>query len=108
MSAPAGAPPGEGMPPGLPPGISPNVIFEDLHLIPDLAKTHGILMGLVFVVIYPLGSFIIRASRAKNLVWFHVGAQFVGWAIMLGGLAVGVRMAKILDRVRSPGPRIIF
>ena len=99
MSAPTGAPPGEGMPPGLPPGISPNVIFEDLPLIPNLAKAHGILMGLVFVVIFPLGSFIIRSSKSKNLVWFHVAAQIIGWGMMLGGLATGIKMANILDRV---------
>ena len=89
------------MPPGgqLPPGINPNIIFEDLPLVPNLAKTHGILMGLVFVVIYPLGSFIIRASRTRNMVWFHVACQVVGWGMMLAGLAMGIRMGKILDRV---------
>lgn len=101
MSTHTGTPPSEGMPSGgqLPPGMSPNVIFEDLPLVPNLAKSHGILMGLTFVVIFPLGSFIIRASRKRNMVWFHVGCQIVGWGMMLAGLAMGIKVAKILDLV---------
>ncbi|SPO03148.1 uncharacterized protein DNG_05830 [Cephalotrichum gorgonifer] len=94
MSAPPGAPPGGGQ---LPPGISPNAIFEDLHKVPDLAKTHGVLMGLVFVIIFPLGSFIIRLSRKRNMVWFHTTCQIIGWALMLAGLSMGIKLANILD-----------
>lgn len=83
----------------LPPGVSSGVIFEDLPLIPNLAKSHGILMGLVFVIVFPLGSFIIRVSRTKNLVWFHVACQIIGWSMMLGGLATGIKLARILDKV---------
>ena len=101
MSAPPGAASGGGIPPGgqVPPGVNPNVIFEDLHLVPDLAKAHGVLMGLVFVVIFPIGSFVVRASRAKSTVWFHVACQVTGWVMMLAGLAMGIKMGKILDRV---------
>lgn len=104
MSSQTGPSPGGGIPPGgqLPPGINPNIIFEDLPLVPNLAKAHGVLMGLVFVVIFPLGSFIIRASRKRNLVWFHAASQVVGWGMMLGGLAMGIRLGNILDRVTPP------
>lgn len=85
----------------LPPGMSPDVIFEDLSKIPNLAKSHGILMGITFVTIFPLGSFIIRSSRSRNMMWFHTACQVVGWVMMLGGLATGIKMANILDRVRS-------
>lgn len=81
MSAANGnAPAGGGMPPGaqLPPGMSPDVIFEDLPKIPNLAKAHGILMGLAFVVVFPVGSFIIRSSRTRNMIWFHTACQVVG------------------------------
>lgn len=93
---------GGGMPPGaqLPPNMNSNVIFEDLPKIPNLAKAHGILMGLAFVVVFPLGSFIIRSSKTRNMIWFHTACQLVGWGMMLGGLATGIKMGNILDRVR--------
>lgn len=94
MSAPTGGPGGQ-----LPPGVNPKIIFADLPKIPALATSHGTIMGLVFVVILPLGSFLIRASNSKKSVWAHVAFQLVGWILMFGGLATGIKMAKILDRV---------
>lgn len=97
-------PAGGGMPPEaqFPPGMSPDVVFEDLWKVPNLAKAHGTLMGLTFVIVFPLGTFIIRSFRTRNMIWFHSACQVVGWGMMLGGLAMGIKMASILDRVRSP------
>lgn len=85
----------------LPPGMSPDVIFEDLSKVPNLAKAHGILMSLTFLIMFPLGSFIIRSSRTRNMIWFHTAFQVVGWGMMLGGLVMGIKMANILGRVQS-------
>jgi len=78
---------------------NPNIIYEDLPKVPSLAKAHGSLMGLAFVVIFPVGAVLIRVVRTKNAIWIHTTCQFVGWVLMIGGLACGIKMGKILDRV---------
>lgn len=75
------------------------IIYEDLHLLPSFAKAHGILMGIAFVVVYPLGAWIIRLVRSSKSVWIHVAVQILGWGMMLAGFGIGIRMAKILDMV---------
>jgi len=85
-------------PPGL--SLNPNIIYEDLPKVPSLATAHGTLMGLAFVVILPLGAVLIRVVRSRVSVWIHAACQLVGLALTIAGLAMGIRMAKILDRVR--------
>ncbi|PKS13191.1 hypothetical protein jhhlp_000536 [Lomentospora prolificans] len=85
----------------MPPNFNPNIQYENLPKLPSLAKSHGIIMGLVFIVIMPLGSVLIRSSRNKNTVWFHAACQLVGWVMMFGGLATGIKMAKIIDRLHN-------
>lgn len=64
-------------------------------------------MGLAFVVVLPGGAILMRLlnSKGKTAAWVHVGIQFVGWVLMISGLAMGVKVGKILDRV---GPWILF
>jgi hypothetical protein len=57
-------------------------------------------MGLTFVVLLPIGAFLIRFVRSKNSAWIHAACQVLGLAFMVGGLATGIRLAKIIDRVR--------
>lgn len=79
--------------------MNPNIIFADLPKVPSLAKAHGIAMGIAFVVLFPLGAFLIRFVRSKHAIWIHAGCQLVGWVLMIAGLATGIKMGKILDRV---------
>lgn len=59
-------------------------------------------MGLAFVVVLPGGAILMRllSLKGKTAVWVHVGIQLVGWVLMVSGLAMGVKVGKILDRVR--------
>lgn len=57
-------------------------------------------MGLAFVIILPLGALLIRVLKFKGSIWIHVACQLVGWVLMLAGLAMGIRVGKIIDRVR--------
>ena len=82
-----------------PPTMNPNIIFADLSKVPSLAKAHGIAMGIAFVILFPLGAFLIRFVRSKHFIWIHAGCQLVGWFLMIAGLATGIKMGKILDRV---------
>lgn len=75
------------------------VIFEDLHLVPKLVKAHGWIMATTFLIIFPLGAVLIRFAKFKGAVWVHAALQLVGWVLIIAGLAIGIRMAKILDYV---------
>jgi hypothetical protein len=56
-------------------------------------------MSLAFVVLYPLGAFLIRGLNFKGSVWIHVACQLLAWVFMIVGLVFGIRLGKILDRV---------
>jgi len=73
------------------------VIFQDLHLVPSYLKTHATIMATTFLIIYPLGVWLITTTRR---VWPHVLCQMLGWILMLVGFGDGLRMAQIIGRVR--------
>lgn len=51
---------------------------------------HGTLMGLAFVIVYPLGAIIIRLLSFQGLVWVHAGVQWFAYAMALAGMGLGV------------------
>ncbi|PLB50662.1 hypothetical protein P170DRAFT_445933 [Aspergillus steynii IBT 23096] len=83
------------------------IIYEDLHLVPKYAKAHGIVMSLAFTVMMPLGVFAIRFLRVKGTIWIHVVWQLLSWILMLAGLATGIRVGKILDRLHNNAHTIL-
>ncbi|OQD84849.1 hypothetical protein PENANT_c011G10889 [Penicillium antarcticum] len=93
---------------GLAPNIcSAEVIYEDLPLVPKYLKIHGIVMGLAFAVMMPLGVLIIRISKVKGTIWIHAGWQLVSWALMIAGLVSGIRVGQILDRLENNAHTVI-
>ena len=58
-------------------------------------------MGLVFTIMMPIGVFIIRFCKGKCRIWIHAAWQTFSWALLIAGLASGIRVGKILDRVCS-------
>lgn len=58
-------------------------------------------MGLVFTIMMPIGVFIIRLCKGKCRIWIHAVWQTFSWALLISGLASGIRVGKILDRVCS-------
>ncbi|KAJ0425720.1 hypothetical protein BJY00DRAFT_307863 [Aspergillus carlsbadensis] len=104
----AQASPGAGAGSGqLPPGMNPNIIYEDLPLVPKFAKAHGVVMGIAFGIIFPLGAILLRVIRSKYGVYAHISAQLIGYALMIAGLATGIRVGKILDRLHNNGHTIL-
>lgn len=67
--------------------------------MPDLAKAHGTVMGVTFVIVFPLGAVLMRVAKFKGAVWVHAAVQLLGWALMIAGLGLGVRLGKIVDYV---------
>ena len=56
-------------------------------------------MGIALVVSFPLGAIILRVPPSKLSVAIHIACQLLGVALMIAGLATGIRVGKILDRV---------
>ncbi|KAL5365357.1 hypothetical protein BJX96DRAFT_169032 [Aspergillus floccosus] len=75
-----------------------NIIYEDLPLVPKYATAHGVTMSIAFVVIFPLGAILLRVPQSKISVSIHIACQILGVALMIAGLATGIRVGKILDR----------
>ena len=51
---------------------------------------HGTLLGLAFVIVYPLGAILVRVLSFKGAVWVHAGTQVFAYALALAGLGLGV------------------
>jgi hypothetical protein len=75
------------------------VMWEDLPLVPNYCKAHGVLMATTFIIVLPLGTFLIRLVNSTKRVWIHAAVQIFGVTLMTAGLAMGIRLGKILDRV---------
>ncbi|KAL4970414.1 cytochrome b561 domain-containing protein [Aspergillus stella-maris] len=86
-----------------PPQLPPGIIYEDLHLVPAFAKAHGLVMGIAFGIIFPLGAILLRVFRSKYSVYVHIFFQLIGYVLMIAGLATGIRVGKILDRLHNNG-----
>ncbi|KAL4956805.1 hypothetical protein BDW69DRAFT_192160 [Aspergillus filifer] len=90
-----------------PPQLPPGIIYEDLHLVPAFAKAHGLVMGVAFGIIFPLGAILLRVFQSKYSVYVHVIFQVIGYVLMIAGLATGIRVGKILDRLHNNGHTIL-
>ncbi|KAK0653133.1 hypothetical protein B0T16DRAFT_444171 [Cercophora newfieldiana] len=81
--------------------MASNIIFQDLPKVPSLATVHGTVMGLAFAIFMPLGAFLIRFLRVRNVVWVHTTCQLAGLALVLAGLASGIRLARIIGQLHN-------
>lgn len=62
---------------------------------------HGICMGLVFAVFFPLGGSILHSLNFRGLIWFHSGWQLFSYAIALAGLGMGIWIAVTTDQLTA-------
>lgn len=58
--------------------------FETVRL------THGILMGIAFVIFMPLGGIAMRTMSFKGLVWIHAGWMMFAYIIALAAMGLGI------------------
>ncbi|TVY24032.1 hypothetical protein LHYA1_G008450, partial [Lachnellula hyalina] len=59
-------------------------------------KAHGAIMGLVVVILFPAGAILMRTIRHP---WIHAGVQIFSLALLITGLALGVKLAQYTDQV---------
>ncbi|KAL5335371.1 hypothetical protein BJX70DRAFT_390745 [Aspergillus crustosus] len=75
--------------------------------LPAFAKAHGIVMGVAFAILFPLGAILLRVVRTKLGIYVHIAVQLLAYVLMIAGLATGIRVGKILDRLHNNGHTIL-
>lgn len=75
-------------------------ISNPLADIETMQKAHGIIMGLTFVILFPLGGLIMRILGFGGVVWFHAAWQILSLLLFTAAFGIGVHMAEELDYVR--------
>lgn len=69
---------------------------------------HGVMMGVAFGILFPMGAIVLRMFNFKGLIWFHAGWQILAYIISLAAFGLGVWMAVVSDKlVTSNGHAII-
>lgn len=66
------------------------------------ATTHGIIMGLAFLVAFPAGALLVRSIQSKSMMKIHATYQLSMYLICLAGLSLGLYLAIQQDKVRTP------
>jgi hypothetical protein len=69
-------------------------LFEDQA--EHFRNTHGIIMALVVVILFPLGAIVMRVFGKW---WLHAGFQVMGIILLLAGFGIGVFLARAERRV---------
>ncbi|QDS73760.1 hypothetical protein FKW77_005149 [Venturia effusa] len=67
-----------------------------------ILMSHGIIAGLAFVVLFPLGAIAIRLFSFPGLVAFHAACQTVGYLFWVVGFGLGVYIANNLNYINQP------
>ena len=68
-----------------------------------LKIAHGTIMGLAFVIVYPLGAILIRLLSFSGLIWVHAATQTFAYLLASAGFGLGVYIALKPERqVRTP------
>lgn len=66
---------------------------------------HGTILGLAFVLFFPIGGIIIRVLSFRGLIWVHAGLQIFTYTLTIAGMGLGVYIAlKPNNQVR----RVLF
>ncbi|KAA6410091.1 MAG: hypothetical protein FRX48_05510 [Lasallia pustulata] len=66
-----------------------------------VAAAHGIIMGLVFALLFPLGAIAMRLPGIRGAFWVHVGTQLFAYVMAVVGLGLGVWLANSLHNFSS-------
>jgi hypothetical protein len=60
----------------------------------SLRKSHGIIMSIAFVVVFPLAALTMYLPFAKRVLFVHAPLQTIGIILMIAGLATGVLLGQ--------------
>jgi uncharacterized membrane protein (DUF485 family) len=89
--------------------------FDTFKIFNRKRNAHACIMSIVFIILYPLGAISIhlpidRIPYLKNtylkkkIMAIHAPIQLIGIVMMVGGIALGIRIAHDLDYLTNPVP----
>jgi hypothetical protein len=58
--------------------------------LPMVIQAHGIVMGLAFVIFFPLGALTIRVLTFTGSIWVHASAQIFAFLLAIAGMGMGI------------------
>jgi len=71
-----------------------------------IAVIHGVLAGIAFVGLFPVGAILIRLGNFSNLVWVHAGMQILAYIIYAIAFAMGIWLTRTLQPDNHSHPLI--
>lgn len=95
---PFAGPPSSGSPNGRPYTSTADINFAYLSKV---RLAHGIVLGLAFLLFFPLGALIIRLATFKATIWVHASVQMLSYTLAIAGLGMGIWMATTLPLLNS-------
>lgn len=74
------------------------VVGTSFKVITDYQTAHGVIMGCVMVLLFPLGAIFMRLGASA---WLHGAWQIFALAAMLCGFGLGIKLGQMRDLVSS-------
>lgn len=81
------------IPGSIPPSSGAEFEDESIVKLRRVIKAHGVVMGLAFVVLFPLGALLMRIFSFRGLVWVHAATQILTYSLAIAGLGMGIWIA---------------
>ncbi|KAK4038395.1 hypothetical protein C8A01DRAFT_37638 [Parachaetomium inaequale] len=72
----------------------------DIEQALSFRRIHGILAALAMVLLFPIGSILLRVLPGRVGVWVHAVFQVLAWCVYVAGAAVGIYLVTL---VQIPG-----
>jgi hypothetical protein len=85
-------------------GSNGNRAGFDVERAMDYRRIHGILAALAMVLLFPIGSILMRVIPGRLAVWVHAGFQVVTWCVYVAAAGLGIYLARM---VQIPGGGLV-
>ena len=72
----------------------------------SMLLAHGVLAGIAFVALFPIGGILIRIANFTGLMWVHAALQLFAYLVYIVAFAMGVYMATHLGLMNNAHPII--
>ncbi len=69
----------------------------DINTAMYFRNIHGILCSLAMVILFPLGSILMRIVPGRFAIWAHAGFQMIAICIYIAGAALGIYVVTIVQ-----------
>jgi hypothetical protein len=85
-------------------GSNGNRAGFDVERAMDYRRIHGILAALAMVLLFPIGSILMRVIPGRLAVWVHAGFQALAWCVYVAAAGLGIYLVRM---VQIPGGGLV-